>query len=206
MDSDRLEEPFRSLAERLLFATACASDASGWVIPGAGLPSSSPARALPSKERAFQALEKVGHPLSSGRLLDEIGGGVGIVSLKSQLSADNRFVRSDVDAWALSDWGMRPYTSIKALVSEELDKAGGELAASRIVEVLTTEFSIKEGTLRQTIAVAPFTSRGGVVRRRADVYEEDLAGRHAASMGREASREHGDSHAVELTRELGLDW
>ncbi|MBJ6620030.1 hypothetical protein [Streptomyces sp. DHE17-7] len=57
-------------------------------------------------------------------------------SLKVQLALDQRFVRSDVDSWALAEWGMRPYTTIKELVEEELDKAGGVVATSELIRIL----------------------------------------------------------------------
>ncbi|MFI9366634.1 hypothetical protein ACIG5E_37130 [Kitasatospora sp. NPDC053057] len=120
------------------------------------------------REEAFRILQEADCPLGTEILVARMGG-VDSRMVKDTLAADRRFMRSDIDAWALTAWGMRPYTTAKELVGEELDKAGGSIEASRLVGILTREFSIKESTLRQTMSSAPFCVKTGVVRRLADI-------------------------------------
>ncbi|MQS14747.1 hypothetical protein F7Q99_21395 [Streptomyces kaniharaensis] len=120
------------------------------------------------REEASRILQEADCPLGTDMLVARMGA-VDSRMVKETLSVDQRFVRSDIDAWALTAWGMRPYTTVKELVGEELDKAGGVIEASRLVGILTREFSIKESTIRQAMSSAPFCVKAGVVRRLADV-------------------------------------
>jgi hypothetical protein len=86
-----------------------------------------------------------------------------------QLSKDDRFVRSDVNSWALAQWGLRPYTSIKELIAQEVDRAGGSIPTDDLVALLTREFTIAAASVRVSASSHPFTARNGVVRRLSDV-------------------------------------
>ncbi|MFJ5558958.1 histone-like nucleoid-structuring protein Lsr2 [Streptomyces sp. NPDC093250] len=153
------------------------------------------------KQRAWEALQEADHPLSTRELTSRMGDAVSERSLKVQLAADLRFTRSDIDSWALAEWQLRPYTSVRELVEEEVDKAGGSIEIDDLLKVLTQAFSIKESTLRQVVSSTPFTARGGRVQRLTDL---------------ESEREQGDTHrtdeptdntvGVQLARDLGLDF
>lgn len=153
------------------------------------------------KQRAWKVLEEADHPLSTASLVSKMGDPVNERSLKVQLAADMRFMRSDIDSWALSDWQLRPYTSVRELVGEEVDKAGGSVDSDQLIRDLTQAFSIKESTVRQVMSSPPFTARGGFVQRLTDIANEGERG----DVGR-----HGDSASegvgVQLARDLGLDF
>ncbi|MCH0562172.1 Lsr2 family protein [Streptomyces sp. MUM 2J] len=201
--SSELEGEICSLVEQLLSATIDPQSETGWVIhEGAPeeLDSVHPSGYVTLKERALKALQSAQCPLSLRRLAENMEGDVKINSLRVQIAADDRFVRCDVDAWSLADWGMRPYRSIKELVSEEVDLAGGEIATTELVDKLTTQFSIKETTLRQVVSSPPFTSRNGTVRRTIDLDDQRPAGEQAEGEG------HSNPSAVDLVRDMGLDF
>ncbi|MFD0435279.1 Lsr2 family DNA-binding protein [Streptomyces chartreusis] len=153
------------------------------------------------KQRAREALQEADHPLSTGELASRMGDAVNERSLKVQLAADLSFTRSDIDSWALAEWKLRPYSSVRELVEQEVDKAGGSIESDELVKVLTQAFSIKESTLRQVVSSAPFTARGGRVQRLTDL---------------ESGKYQGDTHrvdepadnsaGVQLARDLGLDF
>ncbi|MFF5336860.1 hypothetical protein [Streptomyces sp. NPDC013181] len=185
-DSDEYPEPLRTLVARLL---AASPGPDGWV-----LPETAPADELPAPpaqepeetsgaparprlgtltDRAWAVLDELGYPLESGLLAEHMGDGVNRRSLKAQLPRDPRFVRSDVDAWGLADWGLRPYTTIKELVTEEVDRANGSVRTDELVATLTRQFTINESSVRQVASSPPFTARGGVVRRLSDVRREE---------------------------------
>lgn len=201
--SSELEGHIGDLIEQLLAATADPQSEAGWVIhEGAPKePDSVHASGYATlKERALKALQSAQCPLSLQRLAENMEGDVKTNSLRVQIAADDRFVRCDMDAWALADWGMRPYRSIKDLVSEEVDLAGGEIATAELVDKLTTQFSIKEITLRQVVSSPPFTSRNGTVRRIVDLDDQRPTGE------RGEGERHSNPSAVDLVRDLGLDF
>ncbi|MGW0206148.1 hypothetical protein ACWDZ8_10110 [Streptomyces sp. NPDC003233] len=184
-DSEELPEPLRTLVARTLAAVATSS---GWQLPDeapvldvaedlADLPGDEPAapgaaQRAPLADRAVVVLEELGHPLDWPLLVDRMGPGVNVRSLKAQLSKDDRFVRSDVNSWALARWGLRPYTSIKELIAQELDRAGGSIPTDELVAILTREFTIAAASVRVSASSPPFTARDGLVRRLCDVRRE----------------------------------
>ncbi|MGW1728125.1 hypothetical protein ACWCQK_35170 [Streptomyces sp. NPDC002306] len=182
-DSEELPEPLRTLVARALAAVATAD---GWQLPedapgpdtfgDLAEPSGEEPAAAPDgtgrgslADRAHAVLEELGYPLDWPLLVERMGPGVNIRSLKAQLSADGRFVRSDVNSWALIQWGLRRYTSIKELIAQEVDRAGGSIPTDELVAALTSEFTIAAASVRVSASSPPFTARDGVVRRLSDV-------------------------------------
>lgn len=153
------------------------------------------------KQRAWKVLAEADHPLSTASLMAKMGEPVNERSLKVQLAADMRFMRSDIDSWALSNWKLRPYTNVRELVGEEVDKAGGSVDSDQLVQDLTQAFSIKESTVRQVMSSPPFTARGGFVQRLTDIVDMGERG-DVESRADSAS----DGVGVQLARDLGLDF
>ncbi|MEU8965863.1 histone-like nucleoid-structuring protein Lsr2 [Streptomyces sp. NPDC048491] len=201
--SSDLDDRFVALIEKLLRARVDPGSVGGWVSPAEGLEEPYPGKPsgyVSLRDRAFAALREMQCPLSIQRLADCMDGKVNINSLRVQIASDRRFVRSDIDAWSLADWGLRPYRSIKDLISEELDLAGGEIPAEELVALLTTQFSIKEMTLRQMASRPPFTSRNGTVRRLAD-----FEGHNSVTV-KDDTEQPSQSFAIDLLRDMGLDF
>ncbi|ONK12578.1 hypothetical protein [Streptomyces sp. MP131-18] len=161
----------------------------------------------PLSDRAELCLTEAGHPLTLQALVDRMGGDVNVESLKVQLFSDDRFIRSDVSEWALRCWGMRRYTSVRELVSEEVDGAGGSMSLDDLQRNLARDFTIKAPTLRQVASTAPFTVSGGLVRRLNDASgqsaslpegEAPVRGGSSAQLGVE------DASADEIMGLMGL--
>ncbi|MFC8721924.1 hypothetical protein, partial [Kitasatospora sp. NPDC057198] len=167
-------------ADPRVVVTADGAWTSATAHPGAqegAVPTTPPRRTL--RDRAWAALHEAGSPLTFPLLVAAMGADVNERSLKAQLPTDPRLMRTDVNAWALAEWGLRRYTTIKDLVVQEVDAAGGQIPVDRLVEVLTREFSIKESSLFQVASSPPFTSRNGIVRRLGD----PVLGEGTASVG-----------------------
>lgn len=177
----QLPPDLRILTNRFL---AARPGPEGWALPTegaplefvlppdeAGQPSDVDEQPSNLRDRARELLEKTGHPLTSPLLAERIGAETRVSSLRTVLARDPRFLRSDVDAWALTEWGLRRYTNIKDLVAEEVDRAGGEISVADLVAVLTRNFSVKESSVYQAASTAPFTARGGVVHRLSDAVD-----------------------------------
>ncbi|WP_371659485.1 hypothetical protein [Streptomyces sp. NBC_00280] len=205
-DSDEFPDPLRTLMARILEAVARVD---GWELPDDTLSSDdsvapvgmldvdsvagSGSRRETLNDRAWNVLNEIGHPLDSNLLGDRIGSDVNIRSMKAQLPRDSRFVRSDVDSWALTEWGLRPYTTIKELVTEEVDLANGSIPTDELVAILTREFTINESSVRQVASSPPFTARGGVVCRLSDVRREENDERASADSSAESPADDGPS-------------
>ncbi|MYS87879.1 hypothetical protein [Embleya scabrispora] len=114
-------------------------------------------------EQALKHLQSADHPLSTPTLATRIGGGLLPRILNTRLARDDRFTRSDIDTWALTEWGLRPYTSAHDLIVEELDKAGGPMPLHDLERVLTRDFSLQPATIRTAAATPPLTTRNGLV-------------------------------------------
>lgn len=197
---EELPQQVQDIVHRILNATL---GENGWIVDREEVTQASAGAPVRKtlKQRALEVLQAADHPLSAGELTSRMGDTVNERSLKVQLAADLRFTRSDIDSWALAEWQLRPYTSVRELVEEEVDKAGGSIESDELVKVLTQAFSIKESTLRQVVSSAPFTARGGRVQRLTDL---------------ESRRYQGDTHGVDepadnstgvqLARDLGLDF
>ncbi|WP_073947937.1 hypothetical protein [Streptomyces kebangsaanensis] len=213
-NSEELPEPLRTLVARALAAVATPD---GWQLPDdasgpdisenlADLPADEPAapdaaRRASLTDRALAVLEELGHPLDWPLLVNRMGPGVNVRSLKAQLSKDDRFVRSDVNSWALAQWGLRPYTSIKELIAQEVDWAGGSIPIDELVATLTLEFTIAAASVRVSASSPPFTARNGVVRRLSDVRAEDDG--EQPSAGSASSGDDGPS-SDDLINLMGL--
>jgi hypothetical protein len=197
---EELPPQAQNIVSRILNATL---GENGWIVDMEEVPQvgdSAPARKT-LKQRAWEVLQVADHPLSTGELISRMGDAVNERSLKVQLAADLRFTRSDIDSWALAEWQLRPYTSVPALVDEEVGKAGGSIESDQLVKLLTQAFSIKESTVRQAMSTPPFTVREGRVRRLADL-ESEREQRHTHQTGKPTDEAVG----VQLARDFGLDF
>ncbi|MEW2300026.1 histone-like nucleoid-structuring protein Lsr2 [Streptomyces sp. NPDC006655] len=182
----------------------------GWVIDAIPAPNisnldarsnGSVSRRATLKDRAWNVLHETDHPLTSPSLASRMGDGINERSLKVQLANDSRFMRSDVDSWALSDWGLRRYTGIQNLIAEEIDKVGGSALAEEVVENLTREFAVKDSSIRQMMYKYPFVVQNGIVRRAVDAEQREGSG----SSGQLTSEADPSMH-IDLAKDLGLDF
>ncbi|MCQ8193143.1 hypothetical protein [Streptomyces rugosispiralis] len=151
------------------------------------------------------ALVEAGHPLSTQDLRHRCAPTRRLTPLRRELDADIRFHRSDRDTWALSEWGMPVYKPLRELVADMVDEAGGAVPSYEVIKKLTRDFTIKESSVRQTMSSAPFTSRGGVVRRLSDVGPEQRRWQQPTSKAASVTADHVPS-AVELMKDMGLDF
>ncbi|MBK3562564.1 histone-like nucleoid-structuring protein Lsr2 [Streptomyces sp. MBT62] len=186
-------------------------EVNGWAIDAIPVPNTSNldarsdgsvSRRATLKDRAWNVLQKTDHPLTSPSLASRMGEGVNERSLKVQLANDSRFVRSDVDSWALSDWGLRRYTGIQNLIAEEIDKAGGSALAEEVVKNLTREFTVKNTSIRQMMCAYPFVVQNGIVRRATDAERPQ----EGPKLSDQLTSEAGHSAHIDLAKDLGLDF
>ncbi|MGW2407214.1 hypothetical protein ACWCXK_22095 [Streptomyces sp. NPDC001739] len=150
-------------------------------------------------------LLEAGHPLATEDLRQRCAPTRTLTTLRRELEADRRFYRSDLDMWALPDWGMPVYKPLRELVADMVDEAGGAVPSYEVIKRLTRNFSIKESSVRQAISSTPFTSRGGLVRRLDDMAAEQARWQQTTITAAAGTTGEVPS-AVELMKEMGLDF
>jgi hypothetical protein len=151
-------------------------------------------------------LSDTGHPLPVHTLLLACNSQTTGTSLKRKLESDTRFHLSDRELWALTEWGMPSYKPIKELIADMVDESGGSVPSYEVIKKLTAAFSIKESSLRQAMSSPPFTARNGVVRRLEDLVEGDQGRMEWVGHNNESGEESDVPSAVELMKDLGLDF
>ncbi|MEQ6900779.1 sigma factor-like helix-turn-helix DNA-binding protein [Nocardioides sp. YIM 152588] len=113
---------------------------------------------------AAAILSMQGEPMSAQQIVDRFQVERSTNSLKNALSIDDRFERVDRDSWALREWGMEAYGSIRSVIRRELAQAGGAIGIDALVERITGRYSVSASSVIAYASNAPFELRGGTVR------------------------------------------
>lgn len=151
-------------------------------------------RARSINDRAAAVLQISAEPLRSSEILERLGVERAITSLKNSLSEDTRFARVGRDFWALAEWGMVEYTSIRLLIRDYLDANGGSGRLGDIVESIASTHGVARQSVTTYAMTHPFESRRGVVTL--------AAGPKQATKGPELSRQvyrRGDDWAYRVS-------
>jgi RNA polymerase sigma factor (sigma-70 family) len=115
-------------------------------------------------DRAASILSVEGSPLSSQEIVSRFEVERSVGSLKNAMSVDQRFERVDRDLWALTEWGLESYTGVRALVREEVARAGGTIRMDELIEHITGRYSVTSSSVMAYASAPPFEAREGVVR------------------------------------------
>lgn len=127
------------------------------------------ARNASLNEVAVRLLRGSGVPLTFEDLVEVLTAAGSVRYLRNALLADDRIVRVDRDVFALAEWGLPEYSTVRDLIRQDLEAAGGEAAVSDIVERLTAGFDVRAASVLayargdDFVRVAP-----GVIRLRKD--------------------------------------
>ncbi|MEU7326228.1 hypothetical protein ABZ682_37520 [Streptomyces griseoviridis] len=152
--------PAQGLSSREEEASASTTEAVGGFGSHGGLQ-----RERERLDKVEAALREADTPLTVEELKERTGVTIGIQYLRQQIEGDARFSRSQRNQYALTEWHLPVYKPIKELVSDMVDAHGGQVEADKVVALLRRDFDIKESSLRAAMSIAPFTARGGIVRR-----------------------------------------
>ncbi|MFD7745359.1 hypothetical protein ACFV2V_09295 [Streptomyces sp. NPDC059698] len=152
--------PSQELSSREEEASALTTEAASGVGSRGGLQ-----RERERLDKVEAALREADTPLTVEELKERTGVAIGIQYLRQQIEGDARFSRSQRNHWALTEWHLPVYKPIRELISDMVDAHGGQVEADKVVALLRRDFDIKESSLRAAMSIAPFTARGGIVRR-----------------------------------------
>lgn len=117
-------------------------------------------------DHAAAILEVLGEPTPLDELVTAMASGRNPRSVANVLGGDDRFVRSDRATWALADWGVEEYTTIRNLIARELDAHDGEMPLSELVAQVAGKFDVSASSVQTYAASGDFEVRQGNVRRR----------------------------------------
>jgi predicted transcriptional regulator len=134
------------------------------------------ARNLSMNERAFRLLRRAGTPIGFDAITDSLQVGGSRRGLRNALLADDRIVRIDREMFALAEWGLETYSTIRDLMRQELQALGGEARIADIRDRLTARFDVKASSIDVYANSPEFVrSSPGVIRLRGEHEElEDL--------------------------------
>jgi hypothetical protein len=111
---------------------------------------------------AAALLSACGTPLTDREIHAALPGRL-LRSVQNALCQDPRFQRSDVNTYALAEWGMPAYDGIKALIRDELARNGGQLPLDDLVKRITGRCKAAPRSVAVFARQAPFQARGGIV-------------------------------------------
>lgn len=117
-------------------------------------------------DRAEVVLAASETPLSSDDIHARIGVPRALNAVKNALAVDERFVRVGLQSWALKEWGMRGYQSIKKSIAQIVDASGDGVALTTLIDTITAQVDVSSNSITTYAAAHPFITKAGVVRRR----------------------------------------
>lgn len=131
-------------------------------------------------DKATVVLKLEGAPMTAEAIVDGIGEGLSVRSVRSRLSTDERFVRTGKSTIGLAEWGLEEYSGIADEIFERIDRDGGVCDVEQLVGELVTTFpDVSENSIRMYMSTLAFVVEGGRIRRRTDVdpwpFEDDLS-------------------------------
>lgn len=110
-------------------------------------------------EREFRAADR---PVDLDTIERWIHGRWTFGSAKNLLHNDPRFVRVDVQSYALADAGLPPYRGIREEIAELITECG-PLPLAEVVQVLTSNFAVEAKSVQHYAKSRPFVISDGLV-------------------------------------------
>lgn len=122
----------------------------------------------------IDVLEAAGEPMSFESIYSATGGHYSEGSLKNRLSDEPRIMRTDRDAFGLTEWGFEPYDGLVNMMKRSIERQGGVASIDDIIADLATRFTFKERSVRTFARTDEFISAGrGRIRIREDHEREE---------------------------------
>lgn len=158
--------------------------------------------------------------LSSEEILADLGTEHSLRYLRNVLNSDDRFVSVGRDRWALAEWDLPEYGSIRSQIFDELDRSvDGSIDVEHLVRRVAAAFNVSPVSVRAYANALPFETVGGRVRvARTDyvpsrppeltsrLYKSDRGWRLRIRVNREHLRGSGFPAPMSLTVILGLNF
>ena len=114
------------------------------------------------EEFLIEELRDFGRPVDKARIERWIEGRWTFRSTMNRVQSDPRFSRVDTDTYALAEWNLRGYSTIRDAIGDLLAEQGAT-PLREVVETLCAWFDVAPKSVEQYAGQAPFRVRDGVV-------------------------------------------
>ena len=104
-----------------------------------------------------------GTPMKTAEILGQFEEERTIRTARNAFAQDERIERTDRDTWGLMAWGLDSYLGIKPAIRKILEREGGEVPLRKLIEEITSSFTVSENSVMSYAMQQPFESNGGVV-------------------------------------------
>ncbi|MCA1008226.1 hypothetical protein LCL87_21165 [Rhodococcus hoagii] len=117
-------------------------------------------------DHAASILEVVGEPMPVDDIVARMNVDRNARSVANVLGSDDRFVRTDRALWALAEWGVEEYTTIRNMMARAIDANDGQISLVDLVEQVAGRYDVSPASVQTYAASGEFELKQGVVRRR----------------------------------------
>ncbi|MEV4245043.1 sigma factor-like helix-turn-helix DNA-binding protein [Streptosporangium canum] len=138
-------------------------------------------------ELAVAVLRKTGHPLSTEEIAERLEV-ESVRSLRGRLQEDDRIARVGPNSYGLPEWQLETYEGIREEIVQRIERAGGRVLLSVVVEELVEQFGVSANSVRAYASAREFARQDGWI---------SLAGFREMDT---SSRPAGRSHSPAQTR------
>jgi len=132
-------------------------------------------------ELAVAVLRKTGHPLSTEEIAERLEV-ESVRSLRGRLQEDDRIARVGPNSYGLPEWQLETYEGIREEIVQRIERSGGRVLLSAVVEELVEQFGVSANSVRAYASAREFARQDGWI---------SLAGfREMDASSRPAGRNH----------------
>lgn len=124
-------------------------------------------RARSVNDWAAALLSIKGEPMTAEEIHGQLPTARSLPSLKNALGSDERFTRINLTGWALADWKMDTYTTIRDAIARTLDAHEGEILLEDLANSISARYGVATKSVITYAAAYPFTTERGKVHRAA---------------------------------------
>ena len=120
------------------------------------------------QDKAAILLGLLDRPADAEELCKLIGEGVSEDGLRCALQTDPRFIRVNKKDFELRSWGGEQYSNISDEMASRIERTGGAVVLSDLIDELVQTFNVKANSVRMYATSPRFVLSGGMVRLRMD--------------------------------------
>lgn len=120
----------------------------------------------PIADKLAFGLDDLEVPATAEKLLAHIGESRAVTSAKNAMAQDERFARANRTEWALASWGLPEYRGIASTIGKILEDSGQPMLVDELIDRLSRDFSVPEGSARSYCEAAMFVLEDGWIRLR----------------------------------------
>lgn len=107
-------------------------------------------------------------PADADTLVDLVGEGHNVSSVRARFFEDERLMRVNRTDWALRAWELEEYTGITDEITQRIEEADGQANLDAVVNEVVRQFNVKEFSVLAYTTAPMFLVESGLIRLRRD--------------------------------------